>query len=110
MQWINGVILISNQTVITNQQHFISSYLSTLTISNSLISNITSQGSILSIAGSKVLFEELTVQNINENIHGIFMALSFGSSMVVTGLSYTDSTAKFADVLSSSLEIKDSAF
>ena len=105
IQCISGELEIKNQTWITDQSYFMSSYLSTLTIDNSTVYDITSDGSIFALTDTVVTMSNIEAYNLHTDSTGNFIQLSFDSIATLTSFNYVNSTAKFVESLSSQLLI-----
>ena len=105
IQCISGELEISNHTYITNQPYFVSSYLSTVAINNSVIHDITSDGSIFSLTDTDVTMHNIEAYNLHTSGSSNFILLSFGSEAVISNITYTNSALKFIESLSSKLQI-----
>ena len=105
IQCISGELHITNQTYITNQPYFINSYLSTVSIDNSTIYDITSDNSILSLTDTVVTMSNIEAYDLHTTSLGGFIQLSFDSTANLNNINYTNSTTKFVKSLSSQLQI-----
>ena len=105
MQCISGELEINNHTYITDQPYLLSSYLSTVTINNSIIHDIASDGSMFSLTDTAVTINSIEAYNLHTTGTGNFILLSFGSEAVISNITYTNSTTKFIESLSSKLQI-----
>ena len=105
IQCISGALEVSNHTYITDQPYLINSYLSTVTIDNSTIYDITSDGSIFALTDTVVTMSNIEAYNLHTAGTGNFIQLSFESEGAIANITYTNSTVKLIESLSSKLQI-----
>ena len=73
IQSISGALMVTNNTYITNQPYFLNTYLSTVSIHNSSIHDITSDSSVLIAAGTNIELNGLVINNLYANGLGKFV-------------------------------------
>ena len=105
IQCISGELEINNHTYITNQPYFVSGYLSTVAINNSMIHDITSDGSIFSLTETVMSVNNIEAYNLHTTGAGNFIQLAFEAEGVITNTAYTNSTIRYVESLSSKLQI-----
>ena len=105
IQLISSSLNIMNNTVVTTQPSFISSYLSELSISNSMMHQILTDDSIISATESNLILDSVTAHELTTLRRGVFVYLSSGSKASFTNTTYEDSSVELTKVLSSSLEV-----
>ena len=96
---------ITNQSFITNQPYLVSSYLSTVTIDNSTIYDITTDESIFSLTDTVVTINNIKAYNLHTTSVGDFIQLSFDSVANFAGINYANSSTKFVESLSSEFRL-----
>ena len=94
-----------NNTFVTNQPSFIDSYLSEIIINEIHVYDITSDSRVLSIVESSLNLSNCTATDLYGSSSGIFISMSFETQASLGNITYTNSTMKFASVLSSSLDM-----
>ena len=107
IQCISGAVQIANNTFITNQPYFVNAYISAVILSNSTISNITSDYNILAAVESNLTLIDIKIRSLYTSEYGTFMQASFGSHVSLTNIEYSNSTIKFIETLSSQLQINN---
>ena len=105
IQCIRGTLTIQNNTYITNQPYLIDGYLSNLVLENSTIHNITSNKSVFLVVDTEMTISNTGISNLHTSDLGNFMQLSFDSIVELVNITYTSSTMKLLESLSSKLHI-----
>ena len=105
IQCINGAMIITNNTFITNQPMLINSYLSTILLENSTIYDFSSDFIIMTALSSNFTMNKVLVDNLHTETIGKFIQLSFGSHVDIRSLIYRSSSVKLIETLSSKLQL-----
>ena len=105
IQWISGYLKVSNNTYITNQPYFITSYSSKISIENSTIYEINSDGNILTLIDTEVTISKIEAYDLHTSNLANFIWLTFDSVASINNINYANSTIKFVETLSSQLQI-----
>lgn len=107
MQCISASFKIDNNTVVTNQAYFLSSYLSTVTIQNSTFENIRANDSILQVTNSKLTLSEVLLKNLTTQGSAVFVQVSFESELFINDFSFIDSGLDLIIAQSSQIQISN---
>ena len=107
MQCISGSLTITNDTYITNQPYLVNSYLSTVSLYNSTIYEITSDSNILMAVETNIELNGLMINGLYTNGLGKFVQASFGSEAIISNTEYESSTMQFVEVLSSQIQLSN---
>ena len=107
IQTINGGLTVTNNTYITSQPYFINAYLSTVSIENSTLYDITSDNSIFRAIISNVTLVDIHMNDLYTTELGKFLQLSSESKAFACNIEYTNSTIKFIETLSSHIQISN---
>ena len=99
---ISSQFEISNQTRVTDQPSFLSSFLSTVTLNDIMIYNTSISSNVFTISESTLNIDGLNISQINaDSSVPVILSLS-GTSFMSNNISYTNSSAKFITSVSSS--------
>ena len=110
IQSISSSLMIMNNSYITDQSSFISSYLSNITIDSVEISSIVTDIDVIKMTQSSLVIKNVTVTSISTTSNGMFLNVAFESILSINNLYYQDCQAKLLRALSSQVSIVDSVF
>ena len=107
IQCINGGVTITNNTYITSQSSFISSYLSQVSVNNSVVYDIVSDDIIFKMIESNLTVDDSTLTNLTTTQTGDVFSVSFDAITQVNNLTYSASNMRLITALSSTLSLVD---
>ena len=110
IQSISSSLMIMNNSYITDQSSFISSYLSNITIDSVEISSIVTDIDVLKMTQSSLVINNITATSISTTSNGMLLNVGFETLLSVNNLYYQDCQAKLLRALSSEVSILDSVF
>ena len=107
-QLISGNLQVDSSTMIQNQNYFVSSFQSSLTLINLTIQNCVSYLNIISLSYSSLNVTNLTLLNITKSTSSsqVISAL-FESSIFINNLKYTNSSTALINLYSASLTLSN---
>ena len=105
IQCINGGVTITNNTYITSQSSFISSYLSQVSINNSVVYDIVSDAIIFTMIESNMTIDDSMFTNLTTTQTGDVLSVSFDAITEINNLTYSASNMRLITVLSSTLSV-----
>ena len=107
-QLISGNLQFNNATLIQNQNYFVSSFQSSLSLINVKIQDCVSYLNTISISYSSLNAINLTLSNITKFISNKhFISALFESNILIDKLKYTNSSAVLINLYSTSLELSN---
>lgn len=106
LQLVRGELRIENGTSVRSQGFLVGGFISTVTVRDTTVENVTTSGSFIKFSSSEALLENVFVRNIIDS-DGLdpFLSVNFDSKVTVKNLSYKDSKTPFLRLLSASLAI-----
>ena len=110
IQSISSSLMIMNNSYITDQSSFISSYLSNITIDSVEISSIETDIDVIKMTQSSLIINNVTATSISSTSNGMLLNVGFETLLSVNNLYYQDCQAKLLRALSSEVSILDSVF
>ena len=99
---ISGILDFSKGCIISNQDYLMKSYLSVITISDSIIHSIRVSQNHMRILTSNFTMNNIEIYNISTAEGGIFMTLAFESIFNAQNITYYDSYSILAQTSGSS--------
>ena len=102
---ISSQFEISNQTSVTEQPSFLSSFLSTISLNDMMMYNTSISSNVFTISESTLNIDGFIISQINaDSSVPVILSLS-GTNFVSNNISYTNSSAKFLTSVSSSNDL-----
>lgn len=104
-QLISSNLLITNQTVIYNEGALVDSFVSTLTIENSLFYDLETTSSAFTITSSTMIFQNTELHSISATDNLALLTVTLESSLMIDNIKFTNSELAFIACLNSESSI-----
>ena len=101
IELIFGNIIIQNLTHFHDQKAILRSFLSSVTMLNSTVSNIIIEQTIIEIVSSTMIFENMLIENIMNSVNSTFILITSDSVLNATSINYLNSQSTLFNVQSS---------
>ena len=101
IQSISSLLVIQNNTFISNQPSFVTGYLSTVTINNVRMSSIESDSNVIEITSSNLAISNTQISNISNTNNGLLIFSTSDNHVLITNVTYNHSTMKLIRVYDS---------
>jgi hypothetical protein len=110
IQLIFASVKISNSSHIYSQSSIVKAFLSTITIENSTINDISMTESAIEGVSSTIEFSKMTINNITSSEQGSFIVISLNSHFIAKNVEYNSGNWGLFDLRSSEIDVEDVQF
>ena len=105
IQLIFGNIVIQNSTNIHTQKAIFRSFLSSVKMIDSIVSNIIIEGTVMEIVSSTIVFESMKIENITNPNNKNFILITSGSVLNTSMIEYQNSGSTLFRIQTSQTQI-----